>query len=247
MKLNTRPFTLMTILFLLISYSCSGPKMILDPAQASPKVVLSKGACFGDCPVYTLTIYNTGLMKYNGVRNTEKEGKFEKQLQEQEYVELIRFIEKRNIWKLEDTYQMDIADLPPLSFSYSDKDQTKTIKGKADLPLKLVEIEKYLDSLIQTEGWIQTEGAVEKPWEETAIIDDEIIIKGSGQLILVRWLKKYKEYGLRIGKRLGPESEYWLVRFDKSLIEPAKMLEMIKNDPAIEEAEFNKKIVERDR
>ena len=239
-------FALTVILGFLTLASCSSIKMVKDPALASPKLVMSKGACFGECPVYTLTIYNTGLMKYNGVRFTKMDGKYEKQLTEPEYISLFSFIEEKNIWKLDDVYNMDIADLPALSLSYSERENTKTIKGKSELPLALTEIQQYLDTLIAGDGWILTEAPVEKPNEESVLIKDEIIIKGNSKLILVRWLKKYESYGMRIGKRLGPESDYWLLRFDTSTIEPEKMLEMIQKDPAIEVAEFNKKIVTRD-
>jgi len=234
------------ILFLLIFSSCSSVKMVTDPAKASPKIVMSKGACFGECPVYSLTIYNSGFMKFNGVRFTKMDGKYERQLSEDQYIALIKKIDKTNLWKFEDVYDMQVADLPTTSISYSKKEKTKTVKGKAGRPDQIQELEKYLEALVYTEGWTMTEASANlKKKEEFTYIEDEIIIKGSDKMILVKWLKKYKEYNMRIGKRLGPESEYWLVRYDKSLIEPAEMLKMIKEDPAISEAEFNKIIKNR--
>lgn len=231
-------------IFLTIN-ACNTVKMVKDPAQASPKIVLSKGACFGDCPVYTLTIYNSGLMKFNGVRYTQMDGKHEMQLDEESYVSLVKAFDKADLWQFEDMYSMDIADLPSTTISYADDDKIKTIKGKNNMPVELLDLVKQLEELIDREGWIMTEEPAVRPEDEAKIIDDEIIIKGNSQMILVRWLKKYKQYGLRIGKRLGPESDYWMVRFDKNLIDPGEMLRMIKEDPAIEEAEFNKIIKER--
>jgi len=229
-----------TLAILIGSISCNTIKMVEDPMKASPKVVMSKGACFGECPVYTLTIYNTGLMKFNGVIHTKMDGKHERNLDEESYKALIKLFDKINLWKYDDVYDMDIVDLPTTSISYAKKNKIKTIKGKMGRPVEILELENYLESLIYQAGWSMKEAPpVEKI---TEVIDDEIIIKGNNKMILVRWLKDYKKYGLRIGKRLGPESEYWLIRFDKSLIEPAEMLKMIQDDPAIQEAEFNKKI-----
>lgn len=238
-------FAFSIIVFLMGMGACKTVKMVKDPAMASPKIVLSKGTCFGECPVYTLTVYNTGLMKFNGVRYTEMDGKHELQLTEDQYVELIKAFDEANLWQFEDLYNMDIADLPTTTISYADDDKLKTIKGKAERPVELVQLEEKLTALIQLEGWVMTEAPPERPEDKAAIIDDEIIIKGNGKLILVRWLKKYEKYGLRIGKRLGPESDFWMVRFDKNLIEPGEMLKMIQEDPAIDEAEFNKKISNR--
>jgi hypothetical protein len=140
---------------------------------------------------------------------------------------------------------MDIPDLPSLTLNYAEGEKIKTIKGKTEIPQPVTDLVNILDSLAKLDNWLMTEAPPERPQDKAEIIDDEIIIKGNGQLILVRWLKKYKKYGLRIGKRLGPESDYWMVKFDKKLIEPAEMLLMIQEDPAIDEAEFNKKIENR--
>lgn len=228
--------------------SCASIKMETDSTLASPKIVMSKGACFGECPVYTLTVYNTGLTKFNGVRFTKMDGKYEMQLSEAKYIELVRMFEKTNLWKYEDVYDMTVADLPTTSISYSTKEKTKTVKGKAERPEAILSIENYLVALIENSEWTLLEAPVNQSEKEdkAQIIDDEIIIKGSPEMILVRWLKNYKQYGLRIGKRLGPDSEYWMVRFDKNLIEPAEMLKKIKEDPAVEEAEFNKIVKNRD-
>jgi hypothetical protein len=242
-----KSFLLSGLLLVVFLFSaCNTVKMVTDPAQVSPKIVLSKGACFGDCPVYTLTIYNSGLVKFNGVRYTPMDGKHEKQLDEATYTDLIKTFDQANLWQFEDLYDMDIADLPTTTLSYADKDKLKTIKGKANLPQEMLDLEKRLEELIGSEGWTMTEAPPERAEDKAQIIDDEIIIKGNSQLILVRWLKKYKQYDLRIGKRLGPESDFWMVRFDKNLIDPDEMLRMIQEDPAIEEAEFNKKIQNRE-
>jgi hypothetical protein len=234
------------LLLLLLTISCSTVKMVKDPAKASPKIVLSKGACFGECPVYTLTIYNTGLMKFNGVRFTKMDGKHEKQLSEEAYIALVKNFDDVDLWKYDDVYDMQIADLPTTSISYSSKEKTKSVKGKADRPEKILELENALISLIDLEGWVMTEAPADQlRAEEKRIIDDEIIIKGNDQLILVRWLKTYEKYDMKIGKRLGPNSEYWVVKFDKTLIDPAEMLKMIQDDPAINEAEFNKVLKNR--
>ena len=126
--------------------------MVKDPAKASPKIVLSKGACFGECPVYTLTIYNTGLMKFNGVRFTKMDGKHEKKLSEEAYIALVKNFDDVDLWKYDDVYDMQIADLPTTSISYSSKEKTKSVKGKADRPEKILELENALISFDFTVG-----------------------------------------------------------------------------------------------
>ena len=46
---------------------------------------LSKGVCFGTCPVFELKIYNGGYTTLLGEQNTEKLGLYEKVLSPNEY------------------------------------------------------------------------------------------------------------------------------------------------------------------
>lgn len=230
---------------ILITSCASSVKMVKDPAKSSPKIVMSKGACFGECPVYTLTIYNSGLMKFNGVRYTKMDGKHERQLSEEEYIALIKRVDKLDLWNFEDMYDLQIADLPTTTISYSREDKTKTIKSKSEKPEPIRLLEKELEELIFNAEWEMKEAPIIPEEEKPEIIKEEIIIKGTNQMILVKWLKKYQDYGVRIGKRLGPESDYWLIRYDGTLIDADDLLKKIQEDPEIEEAEFNKVVKPR--
>jgi len=221
--------------------------METDAALTSPKIVYSKGACYGECPVYNLTIYNTGLMKYNGIRYTPMIGKYEKQLTDVEYVNLVKLFKDANIWKLDENYDMNIADLPTTTLSFSDKDKQKTMKTKSSFPPAVDVLEKQLLEMIKLDGWKQTDvPVVETAPKNEILIKNELIIKGTDQLILVRWLREYAEYEMKIVRRLGPDSPLWLVTFNQEKIDPDELIKKIKEDPSIATVEFNKKISNRD-
>lgn len=238
------PFSLLAMFLA----SCSPAiHMETDVALISPKIVFSKGACYGDCPVYNLTIYNTGLMKFNGVRSTQMLGKYEKQLTETEYIQLVKNCRRANLWKLDDNYDMNIADLPTTTLSFSDKEKQKTIKSKRGFPSPVDSLEKQLLNLIRQDGWNQTDFVAPPPQPKNeVIIKNELIIKGTDQLILVRWLKEYADYEMKIVRRLGPESPLWLVTFNQDKIDPDEMIKKVKEDPSIESVEFNKKVSNRE-
>ncbi len=225
--------------------ACSTVKMESNPKKASPVIVYSKGPCFGKCPIYTMTIYNTGLVKYNGRRYTTKNGKHEKMLDKKNYTELVKLFRKNRFWRFDDTYGMDLVDAPTTTISFSDDDKVKTIKGKSQFPEKLKELMIRLDTLANSkDGWIMTEkpSIVERGEE---IIENQIIIKSGKGMIMSRWLQKYKKYGVRLMKRIGDSNDYWLIRFDKNKINPNKMLKMIQDDEFVSDAEFNKKVTNR--
>ncbi|HRQ31301.1 MAG TPA: DUF6438 domain-containing protein, partial [Saprospiraceae bacterium] len=198
-------------------------------------------------PVYNLTIYNTGLMKYNGIRYSSMIGKYEKQLTDVEYINLVKLFKDANIWKLDENYDMNIADLPTTTLSFSDKDKQKTMKTKSSFPPAVDVLEKQLLEMIKLDGWKQTDiPIVETVPKNEILIKNELIIKGTDQLILVRWLREYAEYEMKIVRRLGPDSPLWLVTFNQEKIDPDELIKKIKEDPSIATVEFNKKISNRD-
>ena len=238
------------IFFILIPFiilsSCNTARMETDQSKAIPVIVYSKGPCFGQCPIYTLTIYNTGLAKFNGVRFTEKNGKYEKQMDSKYYNELIKIFKENRFWRFNDDYGMELVDAATITISYSENGKTKTVKGKSKFPDKLKEIMTKLDTFeAGTEGWIQTEKPVTAAKPET-IIENQIIIKTGDGMILSTWLQEYKEYGVRLMRKITDSENLWLIRFDKNKINPNEMLKIIKADKYIAEAEFNTKISDRE-
>lgn len=227
-------------------FSCNTIKMESDQTKAIPVIVYSKSPCFGNCPIYNMTIYNSGLIKYNGVRFTEKMGKFEKTLDTKTYSELLKLFKTNRFWRFDDDYGMDLVDAATITLSYSDNGKTKTVKGKSKFPDKLKEIFTKLDEIEKSkDGWIQLEKA-EKVVKPEEIIDNQIIIKTGEGMILASWLQEYKSYGVRLMRKISGTDDMWLIRFDKELISPEEMLKKIKADKYIAEAEFNTKTSERE-
>jgi hypothetical protein len=225
--------------------SCSAIKMETDVEKASPVIVYSKGPCFGTCPIYTVTIFNTGLVRFNGVRFTQKDGRHEKQLDPEEYSALIKKFRSNKFFGFKEDYGMEIVDLATITISFNDKGKTKTVRGKSKFPDKLKEIMSMLDVFEkEEEAWVVIEGPtkIEKPKK---IIDNQIIITTGDGMILSSWLQKYRDYGLRLMNRISEDENMWLIRFDKTLINPEEMLQMIKADKGIINAEFNAELSTR--
>jgi len=73
---------------------------------------IRKGACFGQCPVYSMDIYNDGTVIYNGKNFVDKKGKHILKL---EYSELLAFVTTAkaiNYMQLNDSYDnVSVTDL----------------------------------------------------------------------------------------------------------------------------------------
>ena len=229
----------------LLLQSCRTIKLEKDPDKASPIIVYSKGACFGKCPIFTMTVYNSGLVKFNGRRYTTMDGKHEMQLDKKQYVALVKKFRENRFWRFDDTYGMDLVDAPTVTISFSDKGKNKTVKGKSEFPDKLKELAEMLEDIIKDKNsWVMVDKP-QRPNVKEEVIENQIILTTGDGMIMSRWLQEYKKYGLRLMKRIGNDNDKWLIRFDKNKINPKEMLKKIREDKYISNAEFNVKITER--
>jgi hypothetical protein len=76
---------------------------------------ISRGHCFGRCPVYETTIFNNGIVLYKGIANVERTGLHHSRLSQLQLDALIDSALALNYFKLNDTFptgQVRIADLP---------------------------------------------------------------------------------------------------------------------------------------
>ncbi|MGE5355000.1 MAG: DUF6438 domain-containing protein [Deltaproteobacteria bacterium] len=225
--------------------SCNTTKLETDASKAAPVIVYSKGPCFGQCPIYTLTIYNSGLVKYNSVRYTKKTGKYEKQLDAKAYNEIIKAFKESRFWRFNDDYGMELVDAPTITIAFNENGKTKSVKGKSKFPEKLKELMTILDKFEPSDdSWNVIEKVVAEVKPEE-IIDNQIIIKTGEGMILASWLQQYKEYGVRLMSKINGTEDTWLIRFDKTKIDPQEMLKIVKADKFIAEAQFNTKTSDR--
>jgi len=80
---------------------------------------------------------------------------------------------------------------------------------------------------------------------EKNLIKNEIIIKFKHGTFISKWMKKFKEYSLYVQKPLDDSRYTWLTHFNEKKIDPERLLSQIKQDPSVENAEFNKKVEKR--
>ncbi len=218
-------------------------------------LMLKKGPCFGKCPVYTMSIYNSGLVEFHGKSNTQNLGKFSKQLSPALLDELLLSCNDADILSMQDMYTSQIADLPLITIKYTTDDSTKTVKGKEDRPVKLIALQKKLEDIVSSDNWTLVEAAdidnpgITPPPEDMAeLINTEVIIQPADGIRLPNWIKKNKErYGIRLLDRISEDKNYWLITWDQAKGTPDEFLNALQRDPEIKMAQFNLKVEGRQR
>ncbi|MDD4236901.1 MAG: DUF6438 domain-containing protein [Bacteroidales bacterium] len=121
-------------------------------------LTLEKTSCRGQCPVFSLSIFENGLVQYTGSKNVDKIGKYEKTLSKTEIKNLKKTFAKSDFFSFENEYTGKITDLPSTYISYTHNGQTKKIRDYYGAPEKLKELEEILNKIAQNkDGWKKIE------------------------------------------------------------------------------------------
>jgi len=240
------------LLICLLAFACKSTKeTITEPESSEDNLIISmsKGACFGTCPVYTLDIHKGGFCTFHGRKNTKKKGKFAKKLSKEDYKNLVNAFKDSNFMEFEDHYESNIADLPSVSISYVEGGVKKSVLGKRERPEALHKLQFKLETIAESlDDWTLMEAPSEEELkkEEPKLIKSEIILTTLGGPQLARWFDNMRqEYSVRIMKKLSDTSDMWLISYNKKRFSPEEMLSILQNDPFVKSAEFNQEVEKR--
>ena len=148
-----RIFSVFIVVFAIALFAFSATAQ--DEAQVA--ITLERGPCFGECPVYSLTIYTDGTVVFNGERFTEVEGEHTLQIEPEVVDQLIAGFEQAGFFEWDDEYtDMSVTDLPYITTSVTHDGETKTIRryaGDNSAPLALPYLETWVDIAAYTSQW----------------------------------------------------------------------------------------------
>lgn len=133
-----------------------------QPAAKAPDmnfdwVKIKRGACYGRCPIYTVKVLPSGLVQYYGKGFVAYKGTYEQHFQPEAVASIFRDMQTYRIDTTQEKYEVMIADLPTLTFEYSQNGQRRTIHNAHFGPGLFQVLAKEIDKLAQ----------VDDTWEKT--------------------------------------------------------------------------------
>lgn len=207
-------------------------------------IEMTKGACFGSCPVYSLKIYENGLMHYEGIKNVERLGLFAKQLSKAKLEKVKQAFLDNNFWYYRSIFKSEIPDAATVSLTYIRGGVRKTVLGKDNRPLKIKTIEDVLTNFANSKGgWSKKRGPISRTPEN--VVPNEMIVQLVEGTDPNLWMQGYEEIGLFVVKKLGPESPYLQVSFDAEKITLDSCLEKVRADAQVVSADYNRIVPSR--
>ena len=114
-------------------------------------MTMERTPCFGKCPNYKITIFNTGNVIYEGYKFALKEGKYRRKLTEGQLIEITNQLEAIKLFELKDVYDSKITDIPSCMLFFNYNGEKKKILDRDGAPDKLKRFEKFIDALIITD------------------------------------------------------------------------------------------------
>jgi len=145
------------LLVAILSIGCNSTRTPVPNNINGVVITLERTACFGVCPVYTLTIYGDGRIVYEGMRNVRIEGTITTTISEDKIKQLITEFQKIDYFSLKDSYEeRNATDMPSAFTSLTFDGKTKTVRhyhGDFSAPKKLTELENKIDQIGYSDQW----------------------------------------------------------------------------------------------
>ncbi len=117
-----------------------------------------RSPCFGQCPIYSLQIYNGGLVKYKGKNFVKRTGEYVMELDKSKMLTFVNKARAISYMQLNDTYDnKSVTDLPSTTTSIVIDGIRKKVYKRFGAPKELNEFERLFDDLLNSEKWIKVE------------------------------------------------------------------------------------------
>lgn len=245
-------------LIILLSSCSSLNKKIAKLKDQDLIISLDKGPCATKCSEYNVKLYKNGYVVYEGKTNVEKYGLYAKQISTSDLKAITNAFDINDFFGFENQYPNPDPDMPTITMIYNKDAQSKTVIGGLERPKKLLDLQRILETLIRADGFKllksyepkttylpkdDSEEAKERP--TTYVIESEIIVEITANVFMSQWLQKYQQYQLQLVNKLSETQPLWLITYNRNLIQAQDILEKIKQDPQVKNAEFNKSTTPR--
>ncbi|OJY90928.1 MAG: hypothetical protein BGP13_13130 [Sphingobacteriales bacterium 40-81] len=119
------------------------------------KISFQADACFGECPIFAITILKDGTAYYNAKMFNKQQGHFQTVIKNSQLDSLRELIYKVNLFSLKDKYSAPITDQPTYTLKVQfDNGQQKTIEDYGNNgPDKLDKIYDLIFALRENQDW----------------------------------------------------------------------------------------------
>jgi hypothetical protein len=135
------------MLVAMVFSACAGPKKAASKLDVS-YMKMWRTSCFGKCPSYSVEVYKNGLVRYTGRLFVPDSGIYEKNIGTAKAQELLNRFNEYRVDTLKASYDLQIADLPGINYTFKYDKTTKQVNNGHFGPLFLRSLASEVDEVI---------------------------------------------------------------------------------------------------
>ena len=131
---------------------------VTEPAPIAEKdtfLYYHRGACFGMCPIFNLTIYGNGRAVYEGRNFVDRIGFYEARVSESARAEIVGVAEGIVYFEMNEVYDDPrVTDLPATKTVINRNGKPGRVTNRYKGPKSLSVLYSELDSMIEKQSWV---------------------------------------------------------------------------------------------
>lgn len=111
-------------------------------------ISLERTVCYGACPAYSVTVFKSGTVMFEGKSFVENIGVYRYRISTTDAEKIFEKFYEINFFSLDDRYEIPVTDLPTAITTFKNDAYSKTISNYGNAgPDKLKELEMLIDNL----------------------------------------------------------------------------------------------------
>lgn len=130
-------------------------------------ITLERGACFGTCPIYKVSVTSDGRVTFEGLNYTKVKGKAKGRIKARDFQALVKEFERIKYFSLDDKYEPGepncgpaATDMPSVKSSIQLKGKTKSVAHyqgclQSEVVRALFALDRRIDEVARTAKWIK--------------------------------------------------------------------------------------------
>ena len=225
-------FFILSVVSVLISSSCVSSKVANSQNNSNlPHLDMYKGACFGQCPSYRVSVYPDGTALFESRRFTDKVGVFTRKLTEKENKSLEQLMTVCNWESYINYYESQLPDLQMTAI----RSGHYSVKFKENVPEELRVLSNVLEQVANNGQWTQISNGL----DHQDFGQHEIIIKLKKARTAQELVSNLNISDLIVKKKISDHLNTYLLGYDAEKISDGQMFRLLKAHSWIEAVEFD--------
>lgn len=109
---------------------------------------IERTSCFGRCPTYEISVFNSGYVLYHGKRNVKLIGFYQAFIGEEQLKLILQKAQEADFFNLDEKYDGNMTDVPSTITVLQQNDNVKLVVDRVRGPEQLKQFQREMDELL---------------------------------------------------------------------------------------------------